>query len=372
MKILICGAGPLGSLFAARLQQAGHDVTLLARGQRSTDLRQHGIVLHDVRTDAWETVHVSLIEHLTADDRYDLALVIMRKNQALALLPTLAANREIPHVLFLMNNAAGPDALVEALGRERVLVGFPTSGGYRDGHVMHVLTGRPGAEMTVPIGEIDGRFTARIQKVAAVLGQIPGFKVEVRSDMDAWLKYHVALLMPSLAAAFYLCGMDRMCMVNTPDALVLAVRAIREGFQVLQRLGYPITPSALRAFAWLPEPLLVWLLRRRLCHPLMEVALAKHAVAGRDEIQLLADEFLRLARQTTVSTPAIERLYPSFDPATPPMPAGSAEIPLDWRSMRIALAVAGSVLAIVSLLRWCAVGRQACDGSNCILNQGRK
>ena len=51
MRILVCGSGPLGSLFAARLQQGGHDVTLLAHGQRLDDLRQHGIVLHDVRTD---------------------------------------------------------------------------------------------------------------------------------------------------------------------------------------------------------------------------------------------------------------------------------------------------------------------------------
>jgi len=55
MNILVCGSGPLGSLFAARLQQGGHRVTLLARGQRLNDLREHGIVLHDVRADEWTT-----------------------------------------------------------------------------------------------------------------------------------------------------------------------------------------------------------------------------------------------------------------------------------------------------------------------------
>ncbi len=34
MKILIYAAGPLGSLFTARLHEAGHEVSLLARGQR--------------------------------------------------------------------------------------------------------------------------------------------------------------------------------------------------------------------------------------------------------------------------------------------------------------------------------------------------
>ncbi|NMF85480.1 2-dehydropantoate 2-reductase N-terminal domain-containing protein [Nodosilinea sp. P-1105] len=34
MKILGFGAGVLGSLYAARLQEAGHEVALLALGQR--------------------------------------------------------------------------------------------------------------------------------------------------------------------------------------------------------------------------------------------------------------------------------------------------------------------------------------------------
>ncbi len=42
--MLIYGAGPLGSLFAARLQQGGNDVSILARGQRLTELCELGIV----------------------------------------------------------------------------------------------------------------------------------------------------------------------------------------------------------------------------------------------------------------------------------------------------------------------------------------
>ncbi len=47
MDILVYGAGPLGSILAARLQQGGHQVSLLAKGHRLQDLRKHGIVLHD-------------------------------------------------------------------------------------------------------------------------------------------------------------------------------------------------------------------------------------------------------------------------------------------------------------------------------------
>lgn len=50
MNILMYGAGVLGSLYAARLQEADQHVSLLARGQRFQDLRDHGIVLEDVLT----------------------------------------------------------------------------------------------------------------------------------------------------------------------------------------------------------------------------------------------------------------------------------------------------------------------------------
>jgi 2-dehydropantoate 2-reductase len=49
-KILVDGAGPLGSLSAARLQQGSNHVSILARGQRLDELREYGIVLVDVLT----------------------------------------------------------------------------------------------------------------------------------------------------------------------------------------------------------------------------------------------------------------------------------------------------------------------------------
>ena len=257
MKILVYGAGPLGSLFAARLQQGGNDVSILARGQRLNDLREHGVVLVDVQTKEQTVTRVNVVEELKPDDAYDLVLVIMRKNHALQTLPVLAANRGTPNVLFLCNNAAGPEAFIKALGKERVLVGFPNSAGYREGHVIHCLSGTPDDKANVPFGEVDGRITDRTHAVARIIESAPGFGAEIRTDMDAWLKYHVALLFPSLAPALHAAGVDNYRLARTRDLVVLGIRAIREGFRVLQSLGLPITPSKLKMFAWLPEPILV-------------------------------------------------------------------------------------------------------------------
>lgn len=337
-KILVYGSGPLGSLFAARLQQGGNDVTILARGRRLAELREHGIVLVDVQTGEQTVTPVRSTDTLAPDDAYDLVLVIMRKNHALQILPVLAANRHTPNVLFLMNNAAGPDALVEALGPERVLVGFPNSAGYREGHAMHVLSGTEEDKAYVPFGEVDGRITERSRQVARILETAPGFGAQIRTDMDAWLKYHVALLFPSLAPAMYAAGVDNYRLARTRDLVVLALRAMREGFQVLHWLGLPVTPAKLNVIKWLPEPILVFLAQRLLSNPLMETALVKHAEAARDEVQHLIGEFQALARATPVPTPTIDRLLRYYEPGAPQVPDGSADIPLRWGGLLAAVA----------------------------------
>lgn len=338
-KILVYGAGPLGSLFAARLQRGGNDVSILARGQRLTDLREHGIVLHDVDTDQQTVTRVNVVETLTAEDAYDLVLVIMRKNHALDILPILATNRHTPNVLFLMNNAAGPGELVDALGVERVLIGFPRSAGYFEDYIVHCLAGREEDKAAVPFGEVDGRVTDRTKRVARILETATGYKAEIRTDMDNWLKTHVALLMPSLCPALYAAGTDNYRLARTRDGLVLTTRAIREGFQMLRALGVPITPANMKIIEWIPEPMLIVLLRRLITLDAMKVALVGHANVARDEIQHLADEFLALTRNTSVPTPAIDELYPYLDPNTPLMPEGSRQIPLKWGGMLVGLCV---------------------------------
>jgi 2-dehydropantoate 2-reductase len=351
-KILVYGTGPLGSLFAARLKQGGNDVSILARGRRLEELRQHGIVLVDVLTGEQTVTQVNVVERLAPDDAYDLVLVIMRKNHALQILPVLAANRQTPHVLFLMNNAAGPEALVEALGQERVLIGFPGSAGYREGHTVHCLTGTEEDKASIPFGEVDGRITQRTREVARILETAPGFQAEIRTDMDAWLKYHVALLFPSLGPALFAAGVDNYRLARTRDLVVLAVRAMREGFRVLGYLGLPVTPSKFRVILWLPEPILVLVVQRLLANPLMETALVKHAEAARSEVQHLQGEFLALARSTPVPTPTIDALLEYYEPGAPQVPDGSAQIPLHWGGLLLALgALAALVTGVVLLAR---------------------
>ena len=45
MKIVILGAGALGTVLGAHLARDGEDVTLIARGQRAAHLQEHGATI---------------------------------------------------------------------------------------------------------------------------------------------------------------------------------------------------------------------------------------------------------------------------------------------------------------------------------------
>ena len=258
MKVFVYGAGVLGSLYAARLQESGNDVTILARGDRLKEIQTQGIVLEHVLTGERTTTWVNAVEKLEGNDNFDLILVIVRKNQVSAILPALSANKGSSLVLFMVNNPSGYTEWIQAVGKERLLIGFPGAGGTRtDGVVRyHILEG---VLQPTTFGELDGCKTERLKMVESLF-QKAGFPTALCTNMSAWQKYHVAWVSP-LANALYMVGVDGHRLARRPDVVILCVQAIREGFKALKSLGFPITPAKLKVFEVLPISLLGTVLR---------------------------------------------------------------------------------------------------------------
>ncbi len=344
MKILIFGAGPMGSLYAARLFEAGHDITVLDRGERLDELRRHGVVLEDAHSGRREIFSIPVVDELKEDDAYDLVMVIMRKNQALEILPVLGKNRHAHTFLFLMNNAAGPAELIDALGSKRVMVGLPSSGGYRRGHAMRVM---PARFAPIPIGEVDGKVRERTRRVAALLNTMRDKRAQIRTDMDAYLVTHVSLLCPHLA--IYAAGLDAKRLASTPDAIVLGIRAQADAMRAQRAAGIPIRPPVLQALPWIPEPFTAAVLRPIVKTTFYEAGIVGHASAARDEIQLLVQEFRQRVAPGGVEMPAFDKLAAYLHEELPSMPEGRSEVPMKWRGVFALGAVAvGASAALVA------------------------
>lgn len=134
--------------------------------------------------------------------------------------------------------------------------------------------------------------------------------------MDAWLKTHAAWVSP-FANAIYAAGGSNYRLAHTPKALHLLVRAINEGFHVLDALGVPVTPRRLRLLRAIPCTLLVAALRLVVGTKMVEILATRHANAAREEMAQLALEFATLAGSAGVATPAMDELRRYCDRAVP-------------------------------------------------------
>lgn len=253
MKLLVYGAGVLGSLYSARLYVAGHDVSLLARGKRLAALRRHGVQLAEGDSPAVRNVPVPLVEHPLGG--YDLIVVFVRTHQVDAVLESLAGLEG--DVLFMLNWAAGAEPLGAAIGHERVLLGFPTAAGTMDGDVVRYrATNIMTRLFPTPIGEPDGRITPRLERIVREF-RSAGINAKAEPKMDAWLKTHAAFEVPLLQAVNAAGGPEALA--DDPDAVRGMIRLMR------QNLAAKPTPSVPRGFIalqTLPEGLLVAMLRR--------------------------------------------------------------------------------------------------------------
>jgi 2-dehydropantoate 2-reductase len=308
MKTLIFGAGPLGSLYACLFHKAGHDVTLLARNEHFTYIKEHGVILENEFTGEKIIERIEVTESLKEEDLYDLVIVIMRKNSLRKIFPILAGNKNIKHILFMGNNTLGFEEYLEYLPEEKVLFGFPGGGGSRIDHVVHYIdSDKPnGKRLPAVIGEIDGILKERT-RIIIKLFEGAGVPVKTVDDIDSWQKYHVVFINP-VAGALLRSG-DNYKLAKDKETIRMYIRAVKEGGRMLKALGYTKSYNTkLKLFYWFPEGLLVNILKKLFNSKFAEVAMMMHVRAARDEMIELGNELMTLKAKTSVKTPNLERL----------------------------------------------------------------
>ena len=101
MRILVFGAGVIGSLYGALLAEAGYDVSVYARGRRLESLTQGGLLYK--RKGKIQKAPVNILSRLEAEDRYDLVFLTVRENQLHAALEELRQNSS-PTIVTMVNS----------------------------------------------------------------------------------------------------------------------------------------------------------------------------------------------------------------------------------------------------------------------------
>lgn len=310
MRILVIGAGVIGSVYGGRLALAGHDVTVMARGSRLQAIASGGLKLHDVVSGRGEEAKVAAVSVPSPDAVYDLVLVTVRDAQLPQILPVLDVLAGAPRRLFLVNCPMRVADLVGRYGAERTLFGFAGAGGVHDGEVIRYCAVR---QQPTTFGPVAGQDGSAAQQMAALF-DAAGFATTVVADMDAWLKTH-AFLIAAICGALYASGGRSAQLAAEPAKLEWLIGGLREGLRCVTALGLTPSPLRLRLMTMLPDFILRRLLARLFASDMAAFAIDGHANAAPEDMADLARDCRRMIAASGVAAPMMLALCERVDRA---------------------------------------------------------
>ncbi len=238
MHFVIVGAGALGSIYAAYLARDGHQVSLIARGERAAALAKHGIGV--VGTDAF-TARCDIVTQPETLRQTDVAIVAIKTydtEQALAPLRGL----KLKTAFSVQNGVLKNKLLADAFGQQVTLGAISMIGG----DVLPAERDIPGAvrySMAGPtiVGEQAGGESSRVKELVEVLAR-SGLKAQASSDITSgewskfvgWSGFSTLAVLTRLPTWRFLCD---------PDTALIAARAMRETAAVAIRHGVRLQNS---------------------------------------------------------------------------------------------------------------------------------
>jgi 2-dehydropantoate 2-reductase len=233
MRVLIIGAGVIGSNLAADLFTSGRDVTILARGEWADTLEKSGLVIDPIFSPGKRKYLIPVIRELKKDDIYDVIFVVMRYTQLESVIPILTDNGS-KNIVFVGNNLS-PKELAEKLPDKNVLFGFSMAAGHREkDRVVSISLHK------ITIGQLKGaRSNERlIREIFA------GTKVKAtyQPNMEDYLLCHAAFVTPVAFACYYTDG-DLKRIKKDKAYLNQIIDANIEGYTAIENAGHEILPD---------------------------------------------------------------------------------------------------------------------------------
>jgi len=232
MKIAIVGCGAMGSVYAALLGAAGHEVWAIDAWREHVEaMRSQGLRLEGASGD--RTVRLHATTQAAEAGPCDLVIIATK---AMHVEPAAESVRALlgpdTLVLSIQNGLGGPDTAARVLGRERLLVGVVGGFGASmrgPGHAHH-----NGWEL-VRLGELSGPITPRLEKVAEVW-RSGGFKVKCFDDIDqlVWEKLICNVCFSGTCA---LTEFTIAQVMNDPDTWEVASGCAKEAYTVARAQG---------------------------------------------------------------------------------------------------------------------------------------
>jgi ketopantoate reductase len=252
MKICIVGAGAIGGLMGAKFALAGEEVTLIDQGAHLAAIRKNGLKL--IWQDGSEAVarDVAATDKLAEAGPQDLVILALKAHyleQVARQIPALVGpetvivtvQNGIPWWYFHKHGGPYDGHRLESLDPTGVLsknidgdriigcVVYPAADVPEPGVIHHVEGDR------FPIGELDGRETARVQRLHDLLVEA-GFRSRILDDIrsEIWLKAWGNLSFNPISALTH-ATLAEICQFR--DTRELAAAMMAEAQAIAETLG---------------------------------------------------------------------------------------------------------------------------------------
>lgn len=295
-RILIFGAGVIGSAYAIKFIEAGIDVTMFARSNRFKTLKENGLQYHE--KGAVKSIKVNVIDTLENDDVYDFIFVTVRYDQSESALLALKDNQS-KNIVTMTNNSIGFSSWLDIVG-ERLLPAFPGVGGQiKDG----ILYARfpPKLLIAAMFGEISGLVTERVENLAQLF-KTAKLPYTMNKDMKAYLITHSISDIALLSVLHFENKVIDEKTARTRRTAHQISLTLKTYLRAIQKAGVVINPSAFKIVLKCPNLILdfffmMWL-RTKMVKDMM---LPDYASNANNEVVQLNNDLLKFLSQNDIT-----------------------------------------------------------------------
>jgi len=288
MRILIYGAGVIGSLYAVLFSKAGYEVAAYARGRRLQELKTKGLLYRD--GDNIQKADVTGLAQLADEDCYAFIFLTVRAEQAESALYELQRNIS-PTIVTMINTIRDYAEWEAILGVGRLFPAFPGAGGsIVDGVLDAALT--PSLIQPTTFGEIGGQQSERTAALSQIFKR-SGIPYQIVPDMHHWQISHLGLVVP-LADAYYRSD-DPVNVYRDKDIMAQAARELKSNFQKLSKQSI-LSPPKFHLLRICPQFLLKIGLTKVFRSHFGDVFMYRHAMKSPEEMRQLHRDFYSFMR----------------------------------------------------------------------------
>ncbi|MDO4778307.1 MAG: 2-dehydropantoate 2-reductase N-terminal domain-containing protein [Tissierellia bacterium] len=282
MRLLIYGAGVIGSLYGLLFKKAGFEVSIFDRGDRLDVLNSKGLLYYE--NNKLKKIEIKILHELKPDDSYDYIFLAVRENQLYDALNQLKDSTG--NIVTMVNSIDNYCKWEDICGKGRIIPAFPGAGGSIKNNILDAAL-TPRIIQPTTFGEINGENTARINRLERIFkkAKIP---CQIVEDMHLWQLCHLAMVVP-IADAYY----EAKCPERAGhdyNLMLKVAKQLKKNIRFMKIKHGKVSPPKMNIFLYIPAWMLAIAMSIIFRSSFGHTFMYQHSMKAQDEMRSLHEK----------------------------------------------------------------------------------